>query len=223
MKITFQLPALLIIALTMMACGGEVPRKFTVKEYTVYDIDSSGSQVSWERSADYKVINKKVKLFGSYVTVNLENMEYTTSGNTPVIGGWLVMSSQKPDTARLEMDFSICRFYSEEEEAFLTTDQYPPAIVQFTRFLPDSAGYTTEAVLTLRDSVKNIAFPVKLEYDSLKNLRLTGTYTMQTLDWPIRENPDRANIRKDEIAFRFNLLLKIREEVRDTIYEPEEK
>lgn len=211
--------AVAAVLIILASCSGTVQKDFTLKKTDTYKLDSLQSEISWERSAEYKILNKKVKLFGSYVTVNLENMNYTTSGKTPLLNGELIYTDSVFSGGSFSMDFSICRFYNEEEEAFLTTEHFPPAVLTINSISPDSSSrMKINATLNLLDSTKNITFPAFLEKDSLNNIVINGEYLMQTLDWPIRQNPDRNNIKKDEILFRFKLLYKFTETQTDTLF-----
>lgn len=208
-----------VTLIILTSCSGTEKKNFTLKKTELYQLDSLQSEIRWERSAEYKILNKKVKLFGSYVTVNLENMNYTTSGSTPLLNGELVFTDSVFARGGFSMDFSICRFYNEEEEAFLTTEHFPPAVLTINTISPDSSTrMKVNATLNLLDSTKNISFPAFLEKDSLNNMVFKGTYLMQTLDWPIRQNPDRNNIKKDEITFTFHLLFKLNESKTDSIF-----
>ncbi len=220
--IHFSLAVILIVSL--ISCAGEQPKKFTLQNTDIFELDTSKSVIKWDRFVDNKLINKKIKLFGSYVDVKMENVTFNTSGNTPVIGGDMQYVNNEFSSGKFQMDFSVCRFYSEEEESFFTIKNYPPSILLFKKMIPDTINkgkYNIEASLALRDSTKDITIPAEIIKDSLNNIRITGTYVMQTLDWPIRENPDRKNIRKDEITFNFDLYYQLKKSETDTLYEKE--
>lgn len=217
---------IVILAIILISCAGEHPKKFTLQNTDIYELDTSKTVIKWDRFVDNKLINKKVKLFGSYVDVKMENVTFNTSGNTPVIGGDMQYVNDEFSSGKFQMDFSVCRFYSEEEESFFTVKNYPPSTLLFKKMVADTINkgkYNIEASLTLRDSTKDISIPAETIKDSLKNLRVTGTYIMQTLDWQIRENPDRNNIRKDEITFNFDLFYQLKKSETDTIYEVTKK
>jgi hypothetical protein len=213
--------AILPAFLLLYSCSEAEQKKFCLKKTEIYQLDTIQSEISWERYAEYKILNKKVKLFGSCVTVNLENMNYTTSGKTPLLEGEMIYTDSVFESGRFSMDFFICRFYNEEEEAFLTTEQYPPATLVINKLNPDSSSrWIADASLTIGDSLKTIRFPLSIEKDSLNHILLTGNYLMQTLEWPIRQNPDRNNIKRDEINLTFKLRFTPAETRTDTLFNP---
>jgi|GEM_PF-4599243 len=217
----------LIIVLALFAtlsCSSEKNEKsFSISKTETFIVDTSKSLVKWDRFVDNKLINKKVKLFGSYVDVKMENVTFNSSGTTPVTGGELIYINDVFSSGKIQMNFSVCRFYSEEEESFFKVKEYPPVIMQIKSIEQDSLNKSGKlnilATLTIRDSIKNISFPADFVKDSLNNLRMSGEYILQTLDWPIRENPDVKNIRKDEITFKFDLGFLLSKTATDTIYD----
>ncbi|PKP18611.1 MAG: hypothetical protein CVU05_13185 [Bacteroidetes bacterium HGW-Bacteroidetes-21] len=204
------------------SCSNEQSRKFTVQESQSYDLDTAKSKISWERFVDNKEINKTVKIFGADVKVNMKDVKFNTNGTMPINKGFLKLVDKNFSEGFLEMDFSVCRFYSEEEASFFVVKDFPPAMMKFTKAEKDSlkkGNYLLFADLTVRDTTQAIQFPVEVEVDSAKNIHMKGVYVMQTLDWPIRENPDGEKIRKDEITFTLDLLFNLTKIASDTLYE----
>lgn len=212
-----------LIFLVCLSCCNESNKSiFSINKTDIYIADSTNSVISWTRFADNKLINKKVKLFDSYVDIKMDNVTFNTSGTTPLKSGKLIYINDVFSSGKIEMNFSVCRFYSEEEESFFKVKDFPPAVLIIDGIYSDSINnkekLNVDATLTIRDSIKKITFPASLEKDSLNNLIFSGEYIMQTLDWPIRENPDRNNIRKDEITFKFNILFSLNNTLRDTVF-----
>lgn len=169
---------------------------------------SDKSKINWERFVDNKKVEKTIRLFGSDCKVTMENVQFNTNGTFNVGKGELLMTDDKWLSGTIELDFVAMRIWSDEEQKYFTTKEFPASVLRIDSFDDDTLGnghYIMKCNLSILDSSKNIDIPVIINTDSLGLVNVDGNFKIQTLDWPLKETPDRANVRKDEITLNLNL------------------
>ncbi len=215
----------LSVVIFLSACNsGNTPekeKKFELRTTKTYVLKPELSKLSWIRQVDYKYLEKRMKIFGTYTNVSLENVQLETNGENTVKSGSFVVVNEKFTSAEVEIDLTLTRFYSDEEESFFESESYDPAKLVVNSFVEDSAensGYIATADLTMNGKTQEINFPVSISYDANSNVIFTGTYLMQTSEWPILKQPKPENVNYDEISFGFDLVFGDASEKVDTVY-----
>lgn len=203
----------LLTAFIVSSCGsgsGSATDKenFSVRTTTTYQVDSAKSNVTWQRNVENKVENKQINLFGATATVNMENVSYTSDGSMPVLGGKLIYINDTLSSAEIIVDFTMVRLFSKTSEKALSTEKFPPSTLKIEEISADSAAgkYSMEGNLTIKEKTGAVKFPAEIIKTGENTVTFKGNLILQTLDWPIREDADPANVKKDEIALELNLV-----------------
>lgn len=210
-KFLFLLSSALVI-LFIYSCNTsqskETENTVKTEKYTDhYTIVADKSVLNWSRIVDNKLIKKKVKLFGSYMDVNMENVTFNSDGTLLISGGEIIKSENVWLQGFIEIPLTTFKFYNEEEEQFFTEDNLGIARLDINEIIQDTSVnlFTLNGSLQIADSIKNISFPVEIYADSLNFVKAKGEFVLYTLDWPFRKNADRQNVRKDEITLKLDL------------------
>ena len=113
----------------------------------------------------------------------------------------------------------MVRLYSNNSDEAISTETFPPSLMQITSVVPDSIEnkYNLEGELTIKDKKGPVKFPATISTDSTGNYTLSGLCQLQTLNWPIREEADPANINYDIITLNMNVIFKKSEIIRDSV------
>jgi hypothetical protein len=209
----------------IFSCGSsketKEEKKFELVKTKSYVLNPELSKLAWVRNVDYKNLKTKVLLGKMYVDLSMENVQFETNGEAKVVSGKLECINDLYTAAEVEIDLSLTRFYSQEEEAFFKTESYPAAILKIKSFEKDTTSdvaYIATADLTLNEKTQEIKFPVDLTQDANSNIVFKGTYLMQTSEWPVLKQPDPANVNHDEISFGFDLIFGNVTEKVDTVW-----
>lgn len=200
--------------------GSSEKKEPQIKITKTYALNTEISSLKWVRKVDYKYIQKKVKVFGVYADVSLENVQFETNGEAKLKSGNLVVIDDKFDSGLIEIDLSLTRFYSEDEESFFVNESYPPAKLLIQSFKKDSVSdisYVANASLTINEKTMEIELPVQISSDEKSNWSFKAEYLMQTSDWPILKQPKPENVNYDKIVFNFDLVFDNMVEKSDTI------
>lgn len=215
---------ILLAAFVLSSCGsgsgkGKDKEEFSVRTIATYQIDSAKSKVSWQRDVENKVENKQINLFGATATVSMENVSYTTDGIMPVLGGKLIYENDTLTYAELIVNFTMVRLFSKSSQQALSTEEFPPSTLKIEKLMPDSVAgkYELEGNLTIKEKTGAVKFTAEIIKTGGNTVTLKGNLLLQTLDWPIREDADPANVKKDEIALDLNLVFGKPEIKTDTI------
>lgn len=223
MKSIFVIISVVIFlgACNSAATKSDKEKKFEIKTTKTYVLTPESSKLSWNRQVDYKSLQKRVKMFGAYVDVSMENVQLETSGDAKVSSGNLVCINDIYTAADIEIDLSLTRFYSDDEESFFKTETYPAAKLSVKSFEKDTVSeisYIAIGDLTLNNKTQSVKFPVDLKKDESSNIIFNGTYLMHTADWPVLKQPKPENVNYDEISFGFDLIFGNPVEKVDTVY-----
>ncbi|HOZ30938.1 MAG TPA: YceI family protein [Bacteroidales bacterium] len=211
------------VAITNNSCSGSVnqdKKNPEIRHTKTYTLNTEISSLRWSRQVDYKHLEKKVKVFGVYADVSLENVQFETNGDAKVTDGNMMIINDKFESGQIKIDLSLTRFYSEDEESFFVNETYPPANLLIQSFVKDSIGdnsYIAKGNLTINEKTMDIEFPVQLNIDEYSNLFFKAEYLMQTSDWPILKQPKPENVNYDKINFSFDLVFDNMVEKSDTV------
>jgi len=211
-----------IIAGCSSGSGSEKTTKKTeITTTKTYSLFTDKSTLTWNRQVDYKHLEKRVKVFGAYADVTMDNVQFETNGDAVLNNGSIVLVNDEYQTAELEIDLSLTRFYSDEEEEFFVSEEYPPAKLVIKSFKPvegEKDSYTAECDLTINEVTKAVTFPVTMSKSEKDIISIHATYLMQTSEWPILKQPKPENVNYDEISFGFDLVFGNMAEKSDTAY-----
>lgn len=207
-----QILLFVAVGLFLASCGGkkdnasseENAKKDTL---TTFLVDTSASTVKWQRDVENKVENKQIQIFGATATVNMENVAYTSNGELPVIDGKLIYENEVVDRMDLTINFTMVRLFSKGSTEAISTETFPPSLLRIDKIAPDSiAGqFLMEGNLTIKDKTGSVKFTSTIKKQD-KSVTLSGNLILQTLDWPIREDVNAANVKKDVISLSMELV-----------------
>ncbi len=171
-----------------------------------YKLDTEQSIISWTRNVDYKHISKKVLMFGAYVDVTMDNVQYETSGSLIPTEGELFTEDYIIVEGEVEIDLSLTRFYSEAEENFFVNETYPPATLKMNEFIDEGDGnFSVKAELIMEETSVPVEFP-GLITQTEEEIVLSAELTVESEQLPILNQPDTENVNMDEIVFVMNLI-----------------
>lgn len=220
----FFIPVVVIIVLGLISCGGakEDNREATVIITKTYGLDTENSTVTWNREVNYKNITTQVNLFGAMVDVSMEDVEYQTNGDAVASSGYLLDVDGKMLIGDLEIDLSLTRFYSQQEESFFVNEEYPPAYLDIYAFDKNEDvenEYTAFCLLSMGDTSDSVSFIVEMTVVDGESVQMIGSYMMETSNWPILNQPEPENVVFDNIYFDFKLNYIFESEAEETVYE----
>ncbi|PKP03320.1 MAG: hypothetical protein CVU11_08700 [Bacteroidetes bacterium HGW-Bacteroidetes-6] len=212
------------ITLFLFSCGNSSDSKKENKEVKTittitYQADTSKSNVLWQRDVENKVENKQIQIFGATATVSMENVAYTSNGDMPVLGGKLVYLNDTLKEMELTVNFTMVRLFSKSSSQAISSEKFPPSLMSIKTISPDTVAnqFILKGDLTIKDKTGPVEFVATIKKAENKTVSLAGTLVLQTLNWPIREDTNEANVNKDLITLSMNLVFANRVEKTDTI------
>jgi len=219
----FYIPVVAVIVFGILSCGGanEDNRESEVIISKTYGLDTENSTVTWNREVNYKSITSQVNLFGVMSDVLMENVEYQTNGDAVVSSGYLLDVDGKMLIGDIEIDLSLTRFYSQQEERFFVNEVYPPAYLDIYAFEKNAdveTEYTAFCLLTMGQTMDSISFPVEIIVVDGESVQMVGAYMIETSNWPILNQPEPEDVVFDNIYFDFNLNYIFESEAEETVY-----
>ncbi|MCB0403109.1 MAG: YceI family protein [Flavobacteriales bacterium] len=165
-----------------------------------YALNASASSADWERTLDQKATKQKVKLFGKMVDVELGEVKMTTTGSVNISEGGLTLSDNDITSAHVVFDMASFQLAKEKDSGLFDVKQYPNS----TLMLNDFSDSTATGTLTIQQTSKEV--PVKISVTkSDQTYTLKGSFTVNTLDFPLREKVKEKDVNKDEILVNFDL------------------
>jgi hypothetical protein len=169
-----------------------------------YQLDAGNSKADWERTLDQKPTKQKVKMFGSMVDVELGAVKLNTNGTVTVKDGELNTTDDEITNATIIFDMATLKFAKEKGSGLFDAKKYPNSTLELNNFSSDSTGYNAEGTLSIQE-VKN---PISTNINITKldkSYLLEGSFTINTLDFPLRDKVTKKDINKDEIKINFEL------------------
>lgn len=201
------------ISLLLFSCGSSSDSKKENQEIkttttVTYQTDTAKSVVTWQRDVENKVENKQIQIFGATATVNMENVAYTSNGDMPVLGGKLVYLNDTLNELELTVNFTMVRLFSKGSTQAVSSETFPPSLMSIKTITPDSVAnqFVLKGELTIKDKTGKVEFVANIKKAENNTVSLTGTLVLQTLDWPIREDVNAANVKKDIISLSMELI-----------------
>lgn len=201
-----------LIALTLLSCNGNDEQVTNEQSETPevkvidnnYRLVVNESKADWERTLDQKATKQKVKMFGSMVDVELGAVKLTTNGNVDIKDGELVTSNDKINKATVIFDMTSLKFAKEKGNGLFDVVKYPNSTLEITNIMKDSVGYKAIGALTIQEVTK----PTDIHFEMTKTANshlFTGTFVINTLDFPLRDQVKAKDVNKDEIKIKFEL------------------
>jgi hypothetical protein len=206
---------LYLIPVALFSCGQEnvestetATTTETVIEEIIkgnYALDANTSSATWDRVLDQKPTKQKVKLFGSMVDVELGAVKLNTNGTVILTGGELLTSNDEITNATAIFDMASLKFAKEKGSGLFDAEKYPNSTLEIFNIEPtDSTGYHSEGNLTIQEVTNKVSLSLDV-IKSENNYTLKGSFTINTLDFPLRDKVTEKDINKDEITINFEL------------------
>jgi hypothetical protein len=149
----------------------------------------------------------------------MENVAYTSNGDMPVLGEKLIYLNETLKKLELTVNFAMVRLFSKGSTQAVNNETFPPSLMSIKTITPDSVAnqFVLKGELTIKDKTGKVEFVASIKKEENKTVSLTGTLVLQTLDWPICEDANPANVNKDLITLNMNLVFSNPVEKTDTI------
>ncbi len=199
-----------LIAL-LASCGSKNPSESSeaIAPDTLYTFsaDTSSSTIAWQRDVENKVENKQIQIFGATATVSMENVAYTSNGDMPLISGKLEYINDSLSGLELTTNFTMVRLFSKGSGQAISSETFPPSLLKAIKIQPDTAAntYVINGELSIKDKKGPVELSARIERKN-EGAELQGTLILQTLDWPIREDANPANVKMDVITLKLNIV-----------------
>lgn len=165
-----------------------------------YQLVSEQSSANWERTLDQKPTKQKVKLFGKMVDVELGEIKMTTNGTVAINEGGLTVTDDNPTSAHIVFDMASFQFAKEKGDGLFNVKEFPNS----TLVLNDFADSTASGTITIQETNKDIEVSTKV-VSTDNGYNINGSFTLNTLDFPLREQVKAKDVNKDEIKVDFEL------------------
>ena len=204
---------IITVTLTVIACNSanektaETDNNEITEEVIInnnYRLVTEKSKADWERTLDQKATKQKVKLFGQMVDVELGEVKLTTNGNVELKDGELITTNDNITKATAIFDMASFKFGQDKGDGLFDVKNYPNSTLEITEIEKDSSGYNATATLTIQKATKSIHLPLIVTKSENSHV-LVGSFVINTLDFPLRDNVKAKDVNKDEIKIMFEL------------------
>lgn len=203
-----------LLIFTFVACGGSAVKKTGKKKKKLshvnvevaiketFHLDTEHSQVKWDRELDQKPTKQNVKFLGGNLKMDLGNVKMTSSGEAKLKKGVLETIDGTLDRIDVTFDMATFQLSKEKGNGILDVKNYPEGRLVISQIVQDSSGYEGKGLLTLQDSTNTVEV-VFVEKETEISKILQGQFIFQTLDYPLREQVTKKDVKKDEITVNF--------------------
>jgi len=206
-----QIIAMMMVVVTV-SCGqvsdkNKNEKTEEVQQVVTYQIDTSRSELSWQRIVENKVENKQIQIFGQTATVNIENAVFTSSGTFPVLSGKIVYRNEVLSEMELLADFTMMRLFSISSDQLIDVEMFPPSLLKIDKIVPDSIAdqYIMTGELTIKEKTNPVKATAVVKNPQKEIVSVNAVLELQTLDWPVREEVNPANVKKDIVILTLQL------------------
>ncbi len=207
-----QALTLITISALLVACGGETTETNdntttteVVEEATPviadYVLNAENSTAKWERTLDQKPTKQKVKMFGKMVEVDLGEVKLTSNGTVTIKEGGLTTTDDELTEATVVFDMASFKFAKEKGNGLFDVTNHPNSTMVLTNITDSSAMGN----LTIQGASKEMDVQVATAKTE-NGYTLTGSFVVNTLDFPLREKVKEKDVNKDEIKVDFELV-----------------
>jgi len=206
-----QIIAMMMVVVTV-SCGqvsdkNKNEKTEEVQQVVTYQIDTSRSELSWQRIVENKVENKQIQIFGQTATVNIENAVFTSSGTFPVLSGKIVYRNEVLSEMELLADFTMMRLFSISSDQLIDVEMFPPSLLKIDKIVADSIAdqYIMTGELTIKEKTNPVKATAVVKNPQKEIVSVNAVLELQTLDWPVREEVNPANVKKDIVILTLQL------------------
>jgi len=194
----------------------ENEEQFTIVTIQEYALQADSCVTTWQRYLHQKPTKQKVELFGSMVDVDMGEIEMTSSGSARTHTGTFIMKNGVAESAAVLFDMESFKLAKHQGNGLFDVKKYPNCELNIFRFEKKGNSLIAISSLTIQEKSKDNEFEVHI-VKSEKNFSISGTFKINTLDYPLREQVSAKDIYKDEITVDFSLLFAPLSEKKDTI------
>lgn len=182
-------------------------------------IDISKSSFECTRSKEVKEFEKDVKLFGSKMSIKMDNAAFSSETKLDIKNAYWFMLDKQFESGKIILDMKkVAALKIGEDEKveignpdYLESKKYPTATLTILSFdsIPDNKKkLLVNAKLQIKDTAANISFPAKVEYADATNssvpTKFKGEFKIDGIKWKL--NPENAKVTKDELLFKVELV-----------------
>lgn len=204
LKLLFATAVTLFIAhkgQTIAKAGNKTNKQITVDTPTDYRLNTEASQADWDRTLDQKATKQQVKLFGSMVDVDLGPIQLNTKGSVETRTGRLTTTNGAVTESTVVFDMSSFKFAQEKGSGLFDVTNHPNSTMRLTNF----TEYSAKGNLTIEGASKDMDVEVSARRTE-NGYTLTGSFIVNTLDFPLRDKVKEKDINTDEIMVTFELV-----------------
>jgi hypothetical protein len=213
---------LLTTAIVITSCSGNSQQsekkedQFIIRTTSKYILVADSSSVQWERYLHQKPTKQTIQLFGAQVEADLGEVEMTTSGGAFAHTGTLTFVDDLPSEAIILFDMESFKLAKEKGNGLFDVKKYPDCELNILQFEKTESSYIASSILTIQEKSNDNEFEVQIERNK-SNYSLKGTFKINTLDYPLREQVTAKDVYEDVITVDFSLMFVPVSEKKDTI------
>jgi len=177
-----------------------------------FSLSTDQSTISWTRILDQKSMKRTMKIFGADVDVQMDAVKLNMEGNVTPTEGELATVDDVYTNGNVLFDMSTFKFSAEKGKGLFDTKEYPTSTLTFLSFEEkDSGGYKATCELIIQDHTETMEFPVSIEVKG-SEVKLNGSFSFNTLLFPLRAKDQVAEINNDVISVQLDLTYLLEEE-----------
>ena len=135
------------------------------------------------------------------VDVELGEVKMTTNGTVSISEGGLTLTDEALTSAHVVFDMASFGFAKEKDQGLFDVKEYPNSTLLLNQFSDSTATGT----LTLQGTSKDVTVNTTVSNDA-GSYHISGNFTINTLDFPLREQVKAKDVNKDEITVDFELV-----------------
>ncbi len=201
---------LLLWAMLFVACAGSSSDKnsdentevILIRKTSEYVLIPDSSEVTWNRYLNQKPTKQNVQIFGFSVEADLGEVEMTTSGTANVRSGNLILIDFNPVEALIIFDMQSFKLAKEKGKGLFDVKNYPECSLHIKSFEEQGDAYLVSSELTIENTTKETQFELNVT-ENVDKIVLSGSFKINTLDYPLRDNVTAADVNQDVITINF--------------------
>ena len=182
-------------------------------------IDISKSSFECTRSKEVKEFEKDVNLFGSKMSIKMDNAAFSANTKLDIKNAYWFMLDKKYECGKVLLDIkkvaALKIGQGDKVEVgnpdYLESKKYPTSALTILSIdsIPDNKKkMLVNATLQIKDTTANISFPARIEYADSSNptvpTKLSGEFHIDGIKWAL--NPKNAKVTKDDLLFKVMLV-----------------
>lgn len=214
----------LFIFLSMLSCNSgndkanmeDVNKNLIVKVTKEYALEPSLSKATWSRYLDQKPTKQNIQLFGANVDVELGEVQMNTSGNASITSGNLSITDDTLKHATIVFDMASFKLSKEKGNGLFDVVTYPNSELDMESFAGPDSLLIINGNLIIQKTSKPVE--IKARIDRKEEICiLKGSFSFNTLDFPLRDKVKASDVKQDVITINFELQFKQLSVKKDTI------